>query len=257
MTQATYPDLRDRVALVTGGASGLGLACVRALASQGCIVYNADLNFAAASDVAASLQPPGIAVSLDVTSEESWQACIAAIDQGHHRLDILINSAGIIRMSDVENTTFADWRAVMSVNLDGVFLGCKHGLSLMRKTGGSIINLSSVSGIVGGANLAAYNASKGGVRLLTKSVALHCARKGYNVRCNSIHPSFAETPMAETIIAGSRNPQQLRGALEAQVPLGRFAEANEIADMALYLASDVSRFVTAAEFVIDGGLTSQ
>jgi NAD(P)-dependent dehydrogenase (short-subunit alcohol dehydrogenase family) len=146
----------------------------------------------------------------------------------------------------------------MAVNLDGTFLGCKHGVGAMKATGGgSIVNLSSVSGIVGGHNLAAYNASKGGVRLLTKSVALHCARQGYGIRCNSVHPAFVETPMVERLVAASADADRARQSMARQVPLGRIAAPEEIAGMIVYLMSDEAAFVTGAEMVIDGGVTAR
>ena len=160
--------------------------------------------------------------------------------------------------ASIEETTLEDWRRVMAVNLDSTFLGCKHVLGAMRKTGGgSIVNLSSVSGIVGGHNLAAYNASKGRVRLLTKSVALHCARKGYDIRCNSVHPAFVETTMVEKLVAASLDVDRACQSMAHQVPLGRIAAPDEIARMILYLISDDSAFVTGAEMVIDGGVTAQ
>jgi NAD(P)-dependent dehydrogenase (short-subunit alcohol dehydrogenase family) len=140
--------------------------------------------------------------------------------------------------------------------VDGTFLGCHHGVRVMKERGGVILNMSSVSGIVGGHNLVAYNAAKGAVRLLTKSVALHCARQEYGIRCNSIHPGFVETRMLDDIAAGGRDPEALREKLRAGVPLGRNAEAGEVAALAAYLASDEAAFVTGAEFVIDGGVTA-
>jgi 3(or 17)beta-hydroxysteroid dehydrogenase len=145
----------------------------------------------------------------------------------------------------------------MAVNLDGTFLGCKHAVRVMKDHGGgSIINMSSVAGIVGYGSLAAYGASKGGVRLLTKAVALHCARKGYNIRCNSVHPSFVETPMLQSIIASARDPEKMAANCTAAAPLGRIAQPEEIARTILFLASDESAFTTGAELVVDGGLTA-
>jgi 3(or 17)beta-hydroxysteroid dehydrogenase len=143
------------------------------------------------------------------------------------------------------------------VNLDGSFLGCKHAVRVMKERGGgSIINLSSIAGIVGYGGLAAYCASKGGVRLLTKSVALHCARKGYNIRCNSVHPSFVETPMLQGMIAAARDPEKMQASCLAAAPLGRLAQPIEIARTILFLASEEAAFTTGAELVVDGGLTA-
>ena len=154
-------------------------------------------------------------------------------------------------------TDFATWRQILAVNLDGTFLGCKHALSLLKVRGGSIVNLSSISGIVGGHNLAAYNASKGGVRLLTKSVALSGARNKPPVRCNSVHPTFIEGPMTGAMLATVPKPEETRAKMERSIPLNRFGQPGEVADMCVYLLSDESAFVTGAEFAIDGGLTAQ
>ncbi|MGA0159620.1 MAG: SDR family oxidoreductase, partial [bacterium] len=166
--------------------------------------------------------------------------------------------AGMVLIADVEQITLEDWRKVHAVNLDGTFLGCKHGVRVMKEFGaGSIINLSSVSGMIGGFNLAAYNSSKGAVRMLTKSVALHCARAGYGIRCNSIHPTFIETPMLESMIRDSPDPEKARQTLVRQVPLRRIGKPDDVANMIVYLASDESTFVTGTEMVIDGGVIAQ
>ena len=194
---------------------------------------------------------------LDVTAEDDWQSVLAAVDRRHGRLDGLVNSAGTVHLGTVEDTDYATWRRVLAVNLDGTFLGCKHALPLLKRSGGAIVNLSSISGIVGGHNLAAYNASKGGVRLLTKSVALHGARLKPPVRCNSVHPAFLEGPMVEDILAQTGRPDVARGQLARDIPLGRLGEPAEVAELCVYLLSDESRFVTGAEFAIDGGLTAR
>jgi NAD(P)-dependent dehydrogenase (short-subunit alcohol dehydrogenase family) len=182
---------------------------------------------------------------------------MAAVAGTTGRLDGLVNAAGIVAIGTVEDTDFATWRRVMAVNLDGTFLGCKHGMPLLKRHGGAIVNISSVSGLVGGHNLVAYNASKGGVRLLTKSIALHGARLKPPVRCNSVHPAFIEGPMAEDMIAQFRDPVRAREKLSASVPLGRFGTPSEVAELCVYLLSEESAFVTGAEFVLDGGLTAQ
>lgn len=248
--------LDGRTALITGGASGIGLATARRLAAEGAAVVLGDLNrqageSATAAIAGASFEP------LDVTSDEDWRRAVDAVAERHGGLDILVNSAGIAPVGSIEEVTLDEWRRTLSVNLDGVFLGCRHGVRVMKAgRGGAIVNLSSVSGIIGGHNLAAYNASKGGVRLLTKSVALHCARKGYGIRCNSVHPGFVETPMLDELVHRGRDPDETRAKLQASVPLGRNAKAEEVAAMIAYLASDEASFVTGAEFVIDGGVTA-
>jgi len=238
--------LRDKVILITGAAGAVGSAVADAVVEAGGLAVTSDLAGCAGMDHA-----------LDVTSEEDWRRVIDDIDRAAGRLDGLVNAAGIATPGTVEDTDFATWRKVMAVNLDGTFLGCKHALALLKRNGGAIVNISSVSGLVGGHNLAAYNASKGGVRLLTKSVALHGARLTPQVRCNSVHPAFLEGPMADALIAQTRNPERARERMTAEVPLGRFCRPAEVADMCVYLLSDESAFVTGAEFVIDGGLTAR
>jgi 3(or 17)beta-hydroxysteroid dehydrogenase len=240
------PRLKDKVVLVTGAAGAIGGAIAKAVAAEGGVAITTDL--------------PGrakVSHALDVTSEDDWTRVVGAIEQNDRRLDGLVNAAGIVAIGTVEDTDFATWRRVLAINLDGTFLGCKYAMRLLRRGGGSIVNISSVSGLVGGHNLAAYNASKGGVRLLTKSVALHGARQKPPVRCNSVHPAFIEGPMADGMIAQFRDPARARDKLAASVPLGRFGAPAEVAELCVYLLGDESAFVTGAEFVIDGGLTAQ
>ena len=251
--------LDGKVALVTGGARGIGLATARRFLAEGAAaVVLADID--AEAGVRAAAEDPRLDFArLDVADDDGWAAVADAAVARHGCLDVLVNAAGIAVVGTVESISLADWRRVQSVNVDGTFLGCRHAVRVMRPPegrGGAIVNLSSVSGIVGGHNLAAYNASKGAVRLLTKSVALHCARARYGIRCNSIHPGFTETDMLGSLAAG-RDPEALREKLQAGVPLGRNARAEEVAAMAAYLAADESSFVTGAEFVIDGGVTAQ
>jgi len=238
--------LTDKLILITGAAGAVGSALADAVVEAGGLAVTTDLAGCAGMDHA-----------LDVTSEADWRRTIDDLDHAAGRLDGLVNAAGIATPGSVEDTDFATWRRVMAVNLDGTFLGCKYALALLKRNGGAIVNISSVSGLVGGHNLAAYNASKGGVRLLTKSVALHGARLKPQVRCNSIHPAFLEGPMADALIAQTRNPERARERMTADVPLGRFGRPAEVADMCVYLLSDESAFVTGAEFVIDGGLTAR
>ena len=248
--------LEGKVALISGGASGIGLAAARRFAEEGAAVVLGDIARAAAERACAGIEGASFE-PLDVTSDEDWGRAVDAVVARHGALDILVNSAGIAPTGSIEDVSLEDWRRTLAVNLDGTFLGCRHGVRVMKTgSGGSIVNLSSVSGIIGGHNLAAYNAAKGGVRLLTKSVALHCARKGYGIRCNSVHPGFVDTPMLQDLVRHARNPEETRQKLAASVPLGRNARAEEVAAMIAYLASDEAAFVTGAEFVIDGGVTA-
>lgn len=246
-----------KIALITGGASGIGLAAARLLLDEGATVVLTDRDEAAAAAARNALGHRVKFHLLDVTREDPWIAVTEAVLAEFGRIDVLVNSAGVALLKDVEATTLDDWRALMAVNLDGTFLGCKHAVRVMKERGGgSIINMSSVAGLIGNGNLAAYCASKGGVRLLTKSVALHCARKGYNIRCNSVHPSFVETPMLRAMIAAGRDPAKMEANCISAAPLGRLAQPIEVARTILFLASDESAFTTGAELVVDGGLTA-
>src|SRR6187399_2424583 len=237
--------LRDKIILITGAAGGIGSAIAEAVVRNG--------GLAVATDIAGRT---GMDHVLDVTSEADWRRVMDAVGSAG-RLDGLVNAAGIVAVGTVEDTDFATWRRVLAVNLDGTFLGCKYAMPLMRRAGGAIVNISSVSGLVGGHNLAAYNACKGGVRLLTKSVALHGARQKPPVRCNSVHPAFIEGPMVEDILAQTGRPEIARGQLARDIPLGRLGAPSEVADLCVYLLSDESKFDTGSEFVIDGGLTAR
>jgi NAD(P)-dependent dehydrogenase (short-subunit alcohol dehydrogenase family) len=237
--------LKDKIVLITGAAGAVGAAVAEAVGTAG--------GKAVTSDLAGQ----GAAHTLDVTSEPNWLRVVGELVRQHDRLDGLVNAAGIAALGTVEDTDFATWRKVLSVNLDGTFLGCKHALPLLKRRGGSIVNISSVAGLVGGHNFAAYNASKGGVRLLSKSVALHGARLDPKVRCNSVHPAFLEGPMVESMLRQTEFPDGARARITRDIPLGRFGTAAEVADLCVYLLSDESSFVTGAEFTIDGGLTAR
>jgi 3(or 17)beta-hydroxysteroid dehydrogenase len=238
--------LANKIVLVTGAAGAIGRAICAAIGREGGRAIGADL---AAGDNAEH--------TMDVTSENDLKALAARLEESSGRLHGLVNAAGIAALGTVEDTDYATFRRVMAVNVDGTFLGCKYALPLLRKAGGAIVNLSSVSGLVGGHNLAAYNASKGAVRLLSKSVALHGARQDPQVRCNSVHPAFIEGPMVDEIISGTSHPDAARARMSRDIPLGRFGTPKEVSELCVYLLSDESRFVTGAEFVIDGGLTAR
>ena len=237
--------LKDKIVLITGAAGSLGKAVAAAVDAAGGVAVTSDL------------AGRGAVQALDVTSEQDWLRVIAEIGRTHDRLDGLVNAAGLAALGNIEETDLTTWRQILAVNLDGTFLGCKHGLALLKRRGGAIVNVSSVAGLVGGHNFAAYNASKGGVRLLSKSVALHGARLDQKVRCNSVHPAFLEGPMVDNILQQTQFPDAVRARVTRDIPLGRLGTPAEVADLCVYLLSDESRFVTGAEFVIDGGLTAR
>ena len=263
--------LTDKVAFVTGAAMGIGRAAVLTMAREGAHVIVTDIDAAGAESVARELKQldvPALALWHDVTQEASWTAAIEATLSRFGRLDVLVNNAGVGPTKSLLETSLEDWRAVMRINLDGVFLGTRSAVQAMRPlparprtSSGSIINLSSILGLVGMSEAAAYSASKGAVRLLTKSVALECAAKGWNVRVNSIHPGFIATPMIEQSVAriaaqAGVDIQTQRKQFEALHPLGRMGAADDIAAAILYLASDESSFMTGSEVVVDGGYTA-
>ena len=239
-------DLKGKIVLVTGAAGAIGAAIAAAVRDAGGIVIATDLTAGS-----------GIDHALDVTSEAGWQAVVAKVDGSHGRIDGLVNAAGIAVVGHIEKTDFATWKRVMSVNLDGTFLGCKYAFPLLRKNGGAIVNMSSVLGLIGGPNLAAYSASKGGVSLLTKSVALYGARFKPAVRANALCPAFIAGPMVNDIAGGTKNPDAVKQKLALDIPLGRLGEPMEVASAAVYLLSDAAAFITGADLPVDGGLTAR
>src|SRR5215471_4925055 len=258
-----------KIALVTGGASGIGRASALALGKEGAAVVVTDIQDDAGKDCATKIKQAGsdaIYLRHDVASEDAWKGVIAEVRTRFGRLDILVNNAGIAIAGPITEMTLADWRRQESINLDGVFLGVKHALPLMRESGGgSIVNISSLAGLKGSANLAGYCATKGGVRLLTKAVAMECAALKDNVRVNSVHPGIIETPIWLSIVPGvgglpnasGANAPDLDAMSAAFVPTGKKGLPEDIAAGVLYLASDESRYVTGSELVIDGGLSTR
>jgi 3(or 17)beta-hydroxysteroid dehydrogenase len=247
----------DKVAVVTGAASGLGLAAASLLIDEGARVVLSDVAAEKGAAAAARLGPRAAFKALDVTDGAQWKRVLGETEAEFGGIDILVNNAGIALLKDIEATSLEEWRQVHAINLEGPFLGCQHAIPAMkRRGGGSIVNVSSIAGIIGHHSLAAYCSSKAGLRLLTKSVALHCARRGYNIRCNSVHPSFAATPMIDAMIENARDPEKMREAVTRAAPLGRLAEPIDVARTILFLASDESAFTTGAEFVVDGGATA-
>ncbi len=247
--------LAGKTALITGGASGIGAACARAFAGEGARVVVTDVQVEAGQAVAREVD--GLFLVHDVADEGAWERAIGAVLHAHGRLDILVNNAGVFIPASIEETTLETWNKVLAINLTGVMLGCKHGVAAMKANPGgpkgSIVNLSSIAGYIGLAGGAAYTASKGGVRLLTKSVAVHCARHYRAIRCNSLHPGAIDTPMNQAAFAASDDPAAMRGLFDTLQPMGRMANAAEMAACALFLASDEASFVTGAELLADGG----
>ena len=250
-----------KVALVTGGASGIGAATATVLVQAGAQVVLTDLDEARGRALAGELGNRARFMSQDVTSPEHWQRVVEDVLAHEGKLDVLVNNAGVARPEDIETMTLEDWHGVMRVNLDGVFLGLQAAVKAMKARGGSIVNISSIMGMVGGAG-PAYNASKGGVRTLTKSVMAYCARMGYAIRVNSVHPGYIWTPMVQGAVAQASDffpgttPDELKADLISKHPIGRLGEPMEIARGVLFLASDDSSFMNGAELVIDGGYTA-
>ena len=250
--------VQGKVAVVTGAASGLGAASAKRLAEEGASVMLTDRSVTAGEAVAEAILAIGGKAAFmahDVTSETDWQAVVAGALKGFGKIDVLVNNAGVAGGAPLMEMSLADWRALLAVNLDGVFLGLRHVGPVMAAAGGSIINLSSILGKVGQAGAGAYSASKGGVLMLTKSAALEWAPLG--IRVNSIHPGYIDTPMVSQTLHNAENGNELRTLILSRHPLGRLGLAREIADGVLFLASDESSFMTGAELVIDGGYTAQ
>ncbi|MBT3833441.1 MAG: glucose 1-dehydrogenase [Gammaproteobacteria bacterium] len=247
--------LNDKIAIVTGGASGLGAGIAQRFVEEGALTIITDIN-PEGETVAKRLGAEFL--TQDVSAERSWVDTIDEVISRFGRLDVLVNNAGIFSSSPVDETQLEDWQRVMDVNLTGVFLGCKHAVRAMKKntgsTRGSIVNLSSVVGLRGQLGGAAYGASKGGVRLLTKTVALENA--AISIRCNSIHPGIIDTPILDPIFAAVDDPAALRSQIEQKLPIGYMGDpARDIGNMAVFLATDESIYITGAEMVVDGGMT--
>lgn len=252
-----------KVAIVTGGASGIGEACAETLAREGASVLITDIDDALGKGVVERITKAGGKAHYlrhDVRDEAAWPGIVADAEKQYGRLDIMVANAGIGIMSPIATMTLADWQRQQAINLDGVFLSIKHSIPAMKRAGGgSIVLMSSVAGLRGAPGLAAYSATKGGVRLLAKSVALEHAAD--NIRCNSVHPGIVATPIWEKIPTGAegnrRNaPIDPRERAAATVPLPRVGEAQDIANGVLFLCTDAGNYITGQELVIDGGMTA-
>jgi 3(or 17)beta-hydroxysteroid dehydrogenase len=244
-----------KVVLVTGAGSGIGRATATLLAAQGATVIVTDINRAGGLETVQQIGGKARFEEQDTSREADWKRIIDDILAREGRLNGLVNNAGVLGPypATFETETLEQWRRTLAVNVEGVFLGCKHGVPAIRQSGGgSIVNLSSLAAFLGTPNLSAYGASKGAVRQFTKTVAIDCARKGYKVRCNSVHPGVILTPMGEGILSSGTARERTRKS----IPIGDFGAPEDIAYGILYLISDESRFVTGAELVIDGGMNA-
>ena len=247
--------VKDKVIIVTGAASGLGLADAKVLVREGAKVIMTDINAEAGADHASEIGATFIAQ--DVSQEASWAAVMAQVEGDFGRLDGLVNNAGVAPIASIEDTTTDMWRRVISIHLDATFWGCQSAIKLMKQSGGgSIVNMSSTAALIGLGPYLAYSAAKGGIRSMTKSIAVHCRQAGLNIRCNSVHPGSISTPMVHTALKtllgtdlmAEEDPEATRKAMG-------IGEPEDVANMVLYLLSDESKHVTGAEMVVDNGDT--
>ena len=273
MAQQDQPALAGKVALVTGGARGLGAASALGLAREGASVVVTDLRADEGQAVVDEILNEGgkaVFIAHDVTREDQWEAAVAKAEEAFGALHILVNNAGVAPAGEyVEDLAFEDWKRVTAIDLDSVFLGCKHGVRTIKKyttkeaADGAIINISSVMGIVGFPRNADYNAAKGGVRIMTKVVALECAELGYGIRVNSIHPGFIDTALVrDAVEEGTKRPDAMVQSSNEMIdllvmahPLGKLGDPRDIGDAVVFLASNRSGFITGSELVVDGGYT--
>lgn len=252
---ASVGRLDGKVAVVTGGASGLGAEDVRRLTEEGARVVMTDVNEAGGLAVA---EAAGARFVLqDVSEEESWPPLIDLVMTTYGRLDVLVNNAGIAIAEDIEQATLVNWRRTLAVHLDGTFFGCHYAIPAMKETGGgSLINMSSTAALIGISPFLAYSAAKGGIRSMTKAIAVHCRAKGYRIRCNSIHPGSIDTPMVHAALEHTRGFKMLEASDPAATRKAfGIGEPIDVANMVVFLASDESKHINGAELVIDNGDT--
>lgn len=266
------PPLERKVALVTGAGGGIGAAICRRLSKEGAFVVAADLNLDGAANVAEHVRGDGggaFAVQLDVTNQEQWRSTVAETLRVAGGLDILVNNAGVAHIKPLEAVSLDEWNADINVNLNGAFLGVKESLNAMRESakrspsGASIINIASVSALIGSPGMPAYSASKGGLRLFSKAIALDFAKRRYGIRVNSIYPGLIDTSLTTPLFESMRGAnstkdiETVRTEMIEKYPIGRIGRPEEIASVVYFLASDDSSYMIGAELVVDGGLTAQ
>ena len=256
--------LQGKIAVITGAAKGIGYETASTFVDEGAQVIMSDLNVELGEAASRNLGNACSFFKQDVTDESSWDELKDYIETNYGGIDILVNNAGILATEttqNIETTSLAQWRAVQQVNVEGVFMGCRMAVRIMKDAGGSIVNISSTAGIVGSPMLVAYGASKGAVRLLTKGVALHCAQQRYHIRCNSVHPGPIETDMGDALLGlqnfiDGPNLESKWETMRRRIPTGNTGVASDVASCILFLASDDSIHMTGSELVVDGGMTA-
>ncbi len=248
--------LENKVALVTGAADGIGAATAELLAAEGASVVVTDIDLPGARRIAEKAGNRSLALHLDVCQEQEWASVMATVQEEFGRLDVLVNNAGGSGAGTIESTSVDDFRHIMRLNSDSVFIGCQLAVQAMKESGGSIINVSSIHGIKAASYATGYSTAKGAVRLLTKAVALHCGENGYKVRCNSVHPGYILTTQMRKWLDEQENTDEAMAALVSKHPIGFLGEPGDVANGILYLACDDSRFVTGSELIIDGGFSA-
>ncbi len=249
-------------AFITGGAQGLGACFGKMLADEGARVVLTDINVQGAQETAAAINKThanaALALSHDVTRKDDWERALASAAEFLGGIDILINNAGIGTAGSIETETYENWRRVQEIDVDSIFVGTQLAMPYLKDSQpASIINISSVAGLVADGMMLSYNAAKAAVWMMTKSIALHCARSGYDIRCNSVHPVFTRTPIIDPLVQMGGGGEEGERRLVQQIPWKRLAEPEDVGYAIVYLASDESRYVTASEFKIDGGITAQ
>ena len=252
--------LTGKIAIVTGAGGGIGGAIAERFAEEGASVVLTDIDEAAVRSTCARLVGLGhaaVAIRHDVTSADEWQKVIDMARAQFGGLDILVNNAGVAMLASIEDSSFEDWRRILSINLDGVFLGTQAGVAAMKGRGGSIINVASIRALASDPMSVAYDASKAGVMGLTKSAALHCAKQGYGIRINSLHPGYVMTDLVRNAIDALPDGDEVMAGLVGLHPIGRLGDVRDIANAALFLASDEAAFMVGAQLVVDGGFIAQ